>query len=301
MPSTRLTFAYIGVGLMGGPMAARLVARGHEVHAYDVSADRLAEAVAAGARPALDPADAVAGANAVLLNLPTPAAVEQAVFGPDGVAQVMRPPQVLVDFSTIEVERCRAFAARLAAQTGCAWIDAPVSGGPPASAEGKLAVMAGGPKDEIERLAPLFADISSAFTHVGPTGAGLTAKMVSQLMVSCLYVVLAEGAKLAEQAGIDVARVPACVSGGHADGELLRQIFPRFAERDFRPRAYTRQLVKDMHMVKELADAAGAPTPMMDEALRLYDRYVALGGSERDTSAILELYDHDAQPRHAQP
>ncbi|HQS08145.1 MAG TPA: NAD(P)-dependent oxidoreductase, partial [Xanthobacteraceae bacterium] len=167
-------------------MAARLVARGHTVRAYDVSADRLAQAVAAGARPALDPADAVSGANAVLLNLPTPAAVEQAVFGPDGVAQVMRPPQVLVDFSTIEVERCRAFAARLVARTGCAWIDAPVSGGPPASADGKLAVMAGGPADEMERLAPLFTDISSAFTHVGPTGAGLTAKMVSQLMVSCL-------------------------------------------------------------------------------------------------------------------
>lgn len=294
MPSTRLTIAYVGVGLMGGPMVAHLLARGHAVHAFDISDMRLAEAGRAGAVCTTSPAEALEGADLVALNLPTPAAVEAAVFGAGGVCNAIRPPQCVVDFSTIEVERCRDFAARLAAQTGCIWIDAPVSGGPPAAADGSLAVMAGGPAEAIKSAEALFEDISASFTHVGPTGSGLAAKMVSQLMVSCLYAVLAEGAKLAEQAGIEVARIPGCIAGGHADGVLLRQIFPRLAERDFAPRAYTRQLVKDMHMVKELADAAGSPTPMMNEALRLYDRLVALGGAELDTSAILKLYDHDA-------
>lgn len=279
---------------MGAPMVARLLARGHAVRAFDIDEARLADAAQTGAHRAASPADALAGADLVALNLPTPAAVEAAVFGPDGLCTGIRPPQHVVDFSTIEVDRCRRFAALLAERTGCVWIDAPVSGGPPAAADGTLAVMAGGPDGAIAGAMPLFNDISAAFTHVGPTGSGLTAKMVSQLMVSCLYAVLAEGAKLAERAGIEVSRIPACIQGGHADGLLLRQVFPRLAERDFTPRAYTRQLVKDMHMVKQLADAAGAPTPMMDETLRLYERFVALGGSELDTSAILKLYDHDA-------
>jgi 3-hydroxyisobutyrate dehydrogenase-like beta-hydroxyacid dehydrogenase len=212
------TIGYIGAGLMGGPMVKRLATRGYALRVFDVAAERMDEARAAGAQLAQSPADAASGVDLVALNLPTPKAVGDAVFGENGVASGIRPPTLLVDFSTIEVERGRGFAKRLTEATGCHWIDAPVSGGPVASGGGTLTVMAGGDAADIERLRPFFADVSASFTHVGPTGDGLVAKMVSQLIVGCLHVVLAEGARLAELCGIDAKAIPACVAGGHADG-----------------------------------------------------------------------------------
>lgn len=285
------TIGYVGVGLMGGPMAKWLLASGYAVRAYDVAPDRLDEVVAAGATAAASAGDVVEGADVVALNLPTPAAVEDAVFGENGVAHRIRPPCLLVDFSTIEVERCRAFARRLKEASGCNWVDAPVSGGPVASADGTLTVMAGGDAADIARLRPLFDAISANFTHVGPTGDGLAAKMVGQLIVGCLHVVLAESARLAELSGIDAAAIPACVAGGHADGVLLRQLYPRIVERDFRPRAYVRQLLKDLHMVEELTAGVGMPSPMLSAASSLYQALADAGFTELDTSAIVKMYE----------
>ncbi len=287
----KLRIGYVGVGLMGLPMVKRLVALGYPLRAYDVVAEKTAAAAAAGAAPASSPADAARGADLVLLNLPTTAAVGLAVFGEDGVASVLQPPQLVIDFSTIKVEKCRAFAHDLRAATGCGWIDAPVSGGPPASGTGTLTVMAGGAPEEIERARPLFTDISGRFTHMGPAGAGMVAKMLNQLIVGCGHAVMAEAVVLAEAAGIDAARLPDCLAGGHADGSLLQKLFPRMVQRDFAPLGYARQLLKDLELVNEYAAALKAPTPMMCEALSLYRMLVHLGHAELDTGAILKLYD----------
>jgi 3-hydroxyisobutyrate dehydrogenase-like beta-hydroxyacid dehydrogenase len=285
------TIGYVGVGLMGGPMVKWLLASGYAVRAFDIAPEKLREAVAAGAMTADSAGNVTDGADLVALNLPTPAAVEEAVFGSDGVAGRMRPPCLLVDFSTIEVERCRSFARRLKETSGCSWIDAPVSGGPVASADGTLTVMAGGDAADIARLRPFFDTISANFTHVGRTGDGLVAKMVSQLIVGCLHVVLAESARLAELSGIDATTIPACVAGGHADGVLLRQLYPRIVERDFRPRAYVRQLVKDLHMVEELTAAAAMPAPMLSEASRMFQALADRGFAELDSSAVVKMYE----------
>ena len=157
------------------------------------------------------------GADLVLLNLPTPEAVEAAVFGENGVASALRPPQLLIDFSTNKVYQCKAFAQRLREMTGAGWIDAPVSGGPPASGSGTLTVMAGGEAADIERARPLFADVAGRFTHMGPAGAGMAAKMLNQLIVGAGHAVMAEAVVLAEAAGIDAARLPECLAGGLAD------------------------------------------------------------------------------------
>lgn len=272
-------------------MARRLAERGYAVRAYDIVPSRRADAVAAGATEATSPADAARDADIVALNLPTTQAVEAAVFGPRGAAEAMRPPAVLVDFSTIEVESCRDFAARLDAATGCAWNDAPVSGGPVASADGTLTVMAGGEASDIARLQPFFGAIAANFTHVGRTGDGLVAKMISQHIVGCLHTVLAEAARLAELSGIDAAMIPAAVAGGHADGVLLRQLYPRIVARDFRPRAYARQLVKDMHMVEALAAGVGLPTPMLRQSCAMYEALLERDGAELDVSAVVTMYE----------
>ena len=282
---------YIGVGLMGLPMLKRLLSLGYTAKTCDIAADRVAAATAAGAQAAQSPAPACADVDLVILNLPTTEAVEAVVFGEAGVATAIRPPQLVIDFSTIKVEKCKAFAERLRAATGCGWVDAPVSGGPPASGTGTLTVMAGGDAADIERASVLFADVAGRFTHMGPSGAGMVAKMLNQLIVGCGHAVMAEAVVLAEAAGIDAARLPECLAGGHADGSLLQKLYPRMQRRDFAPLGYARQLLKDLEMVNEFAGGLKAPIPMTGEALSLYRILAHLGHSELDTAALVKVYE----------
>jgi 3-hydroxyisobutyrate dehydrogenase len=287
----RPRIGYVGLGLMGGPMAARLVARGYPVRAFDILDARLQAAVGAGARAATSPADAARDADLVLLNLPTTDAVEQAVFGSDGVAGLLRADARIVDFSTVEVERGRGFAARLRAQAGAGWVDAPVSGGPPAVVAGTLTVMVGGADGDVAAASVLWPDIAARVTHMGPSGSGLAAKMINQLIVGCTHAVLAEAAVMAEAAGIDAVKLPECLQGGHADGTLLQRLYPRMVARDFAPQGYARQLLKDLELVSEFAGALKAPAPMAGQALSLYRMLIRQGHAELDTSALLKLYE----------
>jgi 3-hydroxyisobutyrate dehydrogenase-like beta-hydroxyacid dehydrogenase len=286
-----MKLGYVGVGLMGLPMVQRLLERGHRVAAYDIVPAKTEAARAAGARAAASPQDACRDAEAVLLNLPTTEAVEAAVFGEQGVAAGVRPPQLVVDFSTVKVEKGRAFAAKLRALAGCGWVDAPVSGGPPAARAGSLTVMAGGEAADIARVQPLMGDVAGRFTHLGGPGAGLVAKMINQLIVGCGHAVMAEALLLAESAGIDAARVPECLAGGYADGAALQRLYPRMARRDFAPQGYVRQLLKDLEMVNDFAGALKAPAPMLGEALSLYRLLAHLGRSELDSTAVFTLYE----------
>lgn len=290
-PSPGPRIGYVGVGLMGGPMVARLVSRGHAVRVFDLVASRVDAAVAAGALAAASPADAARGADLVLLNLPTTDAVEQAVFGPDGVATTIAPGARVVDFSTVELERGRGFASRLRAETGAGWVDSPVSGGPPASATGTLTVMAGGDPSDFAAAAALWPDVAARVTLMGPSGSGLAAKMINQLIVGCTHAVLAEAVVMAEAAGIDAARLPECLAGGHADGTLLQKLYPRMVARDFAPQGYARQLLKDLELVSALSGELKAPSPMAGQALSLYRMLIRQGHAELDTSAVLKLYE----------
>ena len=282
---------YVGIGLMGLPMTKHLLSRGYTVRAYDIVPAQRDAAKTAGAAIAESPAAATEGADFVLLNLPTTDAVEAAVFGDNGVARALRPPQLVIDFSTVKVDKGKTFAAKLRADTGCGWVDAPVSGGPPASGSGALTVMAGGDDADIARITPLMADVAARFTHMGASGSGLVAKMLNQLIVGCGHAVMAEAVVLAEAAGIDASRLPECLAGGHADGTLLQNLYPRMVARDFRPQGYARQLLKDLEMVNEFAGGLKAPLPMMMEALSLYRILVHIGHSELDTSALLKVYE----------
>jgi 3-hydroxyisobutyrate dehydrogenase-like beta-hydroxyacid dehydrogenase len=286
------SLGYIGIGLMGLPMVRRLVPLGYAVRAYDIVGTQVEAAREAGATTATSPADAARDVDVVLLNLPTTDAVEDAVFGPAGVASALKPPQLVVDFSTVKVDKGRAFAARLRDATGCGWIDALVAGGPPASGTGTLTVMMGGDDADVARIAPLMKDVASRCTHMGPVGAGLAAKMINQLIVGCTHAVMAEALLVAESAGIDAARIPECLAGGHADGTLLQRLYPRMAARDFAPQGYARQLLKDLEMVNEYAGALKAPVPMTAEALSLYRLLIHLGHAELDTSAVFKIYEH---------
>ena len=274
----KFPIGYIGVGLMGGPMVKRLTSLGWKVRGYDIVPERSMLKSAA---------EAAQGADVVLLNLPTNEAVEDAV---SKLMRVLRAPQLVVDFSTIPVDACRAHAARVFKETGCRWVDAPVSGGPPAVEAGTLTVMAGGEAADLERIAPLMKDIAGRCTHMGPVSAGLAAKMINQLIVGIGTAMLGEAVALCEKAGIDAARIPECLGGGYADSNVLKAYWPRMVARDFAPRGYVRQLLKDLEMVSAWAGQLQSRTPVLESALQSYRELKKKGHSELDTSAVVKLY-----------
>ena len=274
----KFKIGYVGAGLMGGPMVKRLAGIGWQVRAYDIVPERSS---------VRSVAEAVQGADVVVLNLPTNDAVEDVL---EKLIPVVRAPELVVDFSTIPVEACRAHAARLFKATGCRWVDAPVSGGPPAVEAGTLTVMAGGDAADLERIAPLMKDVAGRCTHMGPVGAGLAAKMINQLIVGVGHAMLGEAVGLCEKAGIDAARIPECLAGGYADSNVMKAYWPRMVQRDFAPRGYVRQLLKDLEMVSAWAKSLHSRTPVMDSALEAYRELKKKGHSELDTSAVVKLY-----------
>ena len=274
----KFSIGYVGAGLMGGPMVKRLTSLGWKVRAYDIVPARSMLASAA---------EAAQGADVVLLNLPTNEAVEDVV---SKLIPALRAGQLVVDFSTIPVDACRAHAARVLKATGCRWVDAPVSGGPPAVEAGTLTVMAGGQEEDLQKLAPLMRDIAGRCTHMGPVGAGLAAKMINQLIVGVGTAMLGEAEALCEKAGIDAARIPECLGGGYADSNVLKAYWPRMVQRDFAPRGYVRQLLKDLEMVSAWAAKLQSRTPVLESALEAYRELKKQGHSELDTAAVVKLY-----------
>lgn len=283
--------SYIGLGLMGQPMAKHLLSQDYVVHGYDIDPSSMAKAKAYGVLTHPDLQSAAKAGEIIILNLPTVYAVEEVVFGENGIAKVLQPPQCIVDFSTIPVPKGRMLIQTLRQETGCAWIDAPVSGGPIAAGNGTLTVMAGGLPEDFSRVEELLKGVSGRLTLVGPPGSGLVAKTLNQLIVGCLHAVIAESTVIAEHAGIDASCIPAALSGGHADGVLFQQIYPRMLDKDFAPRGYARQLLKDLDMVQAFAAELKIPTPMTAQAQTLYRMLVHMGHAELDTSAIVKVID----------
>jgi 3-hydroxyisobutyrate dehydrogenase len=219
-------------------------------------------------------------------------AVESCVFGSDGVAKSASAGKILIDHSTIDPARSRAFAERLQAETGMAWIDAPVSGGPTAARQGQLTVMAGGDAGHVAAVAAVMSDLAANFTHMGPSGAGQSAKVINQAIVGTTYVLMAEALMLAEAAGIDAARLPQCLAGGHADGALLQQLYPRMQARAFDPPlAYARQLLKDMLAVQDEVRGHGLDLPLIARAVEQHRTHVAQGNEMADPASIVRLYE----------
>jgi 3-hydroxyisobutyrate dehydrogenase-like beta-hydroxyacid dehydrogenase len=285
------TIGFIGLGLMGTGFTRRLKQSGFRVVGHDKDAAKVAAAAAWGVEPAPSAAAVARASEVVLVCVMSTADVEAVALGAEGVASAGRlDGKVLVDHSTTIIADTRRIAAELESRTGMAWVDAPVSGGPGAAETGTLAIMAGGADAAVARVRPVMDKLAGAFTHLGPVGAGQAMKMINQVLVLTNYAVIAEAVRLAEKCGLDPARIPEAVRGGHADGNLLRALVPRMASRDFAPRGFARQVMKDLDMVHDLARDARAPTPMASQALALFRLLYARGHGELDGSAVLKLY-----------
>jgi 3-hydroxyisobutyrate dehydrogenase-like beta-hydroxyacid dehydrogenase len=280
----------VGLGLMGHAIARRLTETGHAVAGYDIVAEKVAAAATLGVQACGSPAAVARASDIVLMSVTTTAAVEEAVLGKGGIASTGRlDGKVLVDHSTTEIEATRRIAASLQAASGMAFVDAPVSGGPAAALGGTLAIMAGGEASAIARIRPVMEQLG-LLTHLGPAGAGQATKLVNQALVLTNYCVIAEALRLAEAFGVDAKLIPAALAPGHAGSNLLPVLFERMIARDFTPRGYARQVLKDLEMLNQAASERHVAMPMAGQALSLYRQLIAQGKSELDAAAILTLH-----------
>ncbi len=286
---TKPVVGFIGLGLMGTGFTRRLIATGHHVIGYDVSAERLAAAAEYGVEKGTSPAQVADAADVVLACVTTTAAVADVVEGSQGLLAAGNVRgKVFVDHSTTEIDTVRRLAPLLAERAGMSMIDAPVSGGPGAAETGKLAIMAGGSDDAIAKVAPLMANLGT-FTHMGATGAGQATKLVNQTLVLNNFCVIAEALRMAETYGIDASRIPQALGSGFAGSNLLPVLLGRMIPRDWTPTGYARQVLKDLEMVNEAARSRHLAMPMTAQALTLFRMLVAQGKSELDGAAVLEV------------
>jgi 3-hydroxyisobutyrate dehydrogenase-like beta-hydroxyacid dehydrogenase len=279
---------FIGLGLMGAGFTKRLVATGHHVIGWDIDPEKRQAASEWGVALADSASDVAAEADLVAICVTTTRTVEDVVAGASGLLSSERiAGTVVVDFSTTEIETTKNLAEKLRA-AGAAMIDAPVSGGPGAAEEGTLAIMAGGSEASVEAVRPVLEKLGLV-THMGPTGAGQATKLVNQVLCLTNYCVAAEGLRLAEAYGVDARKIPAALAPGLGNSAVLQVIFPRMVERDFAPRGYARQILKDLEMLHDATRAAHLPMPMTSLATTLFRFLVAQGSSELDGAAIVTL------------
>ncbi|WPZ34319.1 NAD(P)-dependent oxidoreductase [Thalassobaculum sp. OXR-137] len=290
MSSTSTPLGYVGLGLMGGPMAQRLLAAGFPLHVWNRSRDKLAPLVDAGAQSATSPRAVAEASEIVFTCLTDTDAVEAVVFGADGIAEAGSAGKVLVDFSSMRPDMAKEFAARLRAQTGMGWIDAPVSGGVPGATNGTLTVMAGGEAADFERVREVVAHLAGRFTLMGANGTGQSTKLINQMIVGTGLALMAECCQFAEDAGIDPAKLPEALAGGRADSPVLQQFLPRMAARDRDVQGRVAIMVKDLNTVMDTARQLGTSLPLTGLAAEIHKLLVKHGLSDADNAATIDLY-----------
>ncbi|HMI96597.1 MAG TPA: NAD(P)-dependent oxidoreductase, partial [Micropepsaceae bacterium] len=246
--------------------------------------------VEAGAKAAAHPRDVAATASIIFMCLTDAVAVEEVVFGANGLAMAKGAAKLVVDFSSIHPDAARAIAARLKAANGMGWIDAPVSGGTMGAEEGTLAVMAGGDAADIERVRPYVLAMARRLTHMGPTGAGQTTKLCNQVIVGCAMAVLAEATRLAVNAGIDARRLPEALAGGFADSIPLQLFVPRMVQGIHSPPlGHIATMLKDLDTVIDVARETSSPVPMAALAAQLFRLAKSARGADADALEIYKL------------
>ncbi len=287
-----LRAAVLGIGMMGAPMARRLRAAGHEVHAWNRTREAADLLAAFGITVHSDVRAAVAGADVVISLLANGPVVGQVLFE-RGAAQALRRDALFIDMASIQPREARDHAARLG-EMGIAHLDAPVSGGTVGAESGTLAIMAGGRPEDYARALPIFAAFGRA-THVGPHGAGQLAKLANQMIVGITIGAVAEALLFAAKGGADMAKVREAISGGFADSRILQLHGQRMVERNFAPQGRMTVQLKDMRNALATAGEIGFDAPVTALFEALYAEGVEHGLGELDHSALfVELASRNA-------
>ncbi|HEY0449945.1 2-hydroxy-3-oxopropionate reductase [Actinophytocola sp.] len=278
--------AFIGLGIMGLPMAANLVRAGHEVSGYNRTAAKAAKLADAGGTAAGSIAGAVRGAEVVITMLPDSPDVEAVVLGDDGVLAAAGKGALLIDMSTVAPATARTVAER-AAEAGLRALDAPVSGGEQGAVDGTLSIMAGGDAADFSAARPILEAMGSTIVHVGPAGAGQTVKAANQLITAGNLGLLAEAVVFLDAHGVDLGPAIEVIGGGLAGSKILDRKAPAMLNHEFTPSFRIDLHHKDLGIVADAARAAGVVTPMAATVTQLMAAAKAQGHGDLDHSALL--------------
>lgn len=289
----RYKIGFIGLGLMGKPMARNLAEAGAEMWVHNRSQPSVDELAAEGMHRGGTPAKMAGTCDIVICMLTDTPAVEKVMLDPvDGIVAGLTPGTLVIDMSTTKVPATRAFA-KTVEDKGGDYVDAPVSGGTIGAEGGTLTIMAGGTDKAFARAEPILGVLGKKITHVGDVGAGQVAKAANQVIVGLNIGAVAEALTLAKHAGVDPARVREALSGGFADSRVLEVHGQRMVDDTFTPGARATVQRKDMDQALELAGELGIALPATALSRSLYDRLIANGGGDLDHAALIKALEPD--------
>lgn len=280
--------AFLGLGVMGGPMARRLLQAGHEVTVYNRTATRCAALVQAGARVAATPAEAAHGKDVVISMVTDAPDVEAVLLGPRGAAESAVPSAIFVDMSTIAADAARRIGGALNAR-GFAFLDAPVTGGDVGARDGTLSILVGGETMVLERVRDVFAALGKRVTHCGPVGAGQTVKACNQILCAMNMMGIVEALHLARLSGIDQRTVLEALASGAGGSWAFETLGRRIVDGDFQPGFMIRLIQKDLRIVQEAARAVKLPLDGTALAQRQFADNEAHGEGDLGTQAMYQV------------
>ncbi|MCS6855152.1 MAG: 2-hydroxy-3-oxopropionate reductase [Elioraea sp.] len=276
---------FIGLGIMGRPMALNLKKAGHELFVPERAS--LTEEIRAAATVLADAASVAEAAEVVITMVPDTPDVEQVLFGPRGVAEGLSPGKLVIDMSSISPTATKVFARRIN-EKGCDYLDAPVSGGEVGAKNATLTIMVGGPQAAFERARPLFEAMGKNITLVGENGAGQTCKVANQIIVALNLQAVAEALVFAAKAGADPAKVRQALMGGFANSRILEVHAERMIKRTFAPGFRIRLHQKDLNIALAAAREMGMSLPNTALAQQMFSAVAGAGGADLDHSAIVQ-------------
>ena len=291
-----MVLGFIGLGVMGRPMALHLLKAGHSLAVYARRPEAAAAVLSAGATLASSPAELASRADVVMTNVTATADVEEVLLGAGGVIHGARPGTIVIDFSTISPQATRRIGASLA-ERQIAMLDAPVSGGPVGAETATLVIMVGGDAGVLAKATPLLECLGRQIVHMGPCGSGQVAKACNQLALLVNAEGTAEALALGSRYGLDPAKVREALMGGIAASRVLDVFGDRMAKRDFKPGMAARLYDKDLGFVLELAREAGLELPAASIVRERLDRLVAGGRASSDLAALIDLVEAGSEIR----
>ncbi|MCA1719373.1 MAG: 2-hydroxy-3-oxopropionate reductase [Actinobacteria bacterium] len=286
---------FVGLGIMGQPMAQNLVEAGHELVLYNRTREKAEElANEGGAEVADSPKEVAEKSDVIITMLPDSPQVEEVVAGEGGLFEGIKEGTLLVDMSTISPMVTEELAAE-AKERGASMLDAPVSGGQPGAEEGTLSIMVGGSEEDFERAKPLFDVMGSAATHVGPTGAGQVVKACNQIVVALTIEAVSEALVLGSKAGVKPEKVVEALSGSLAGSAVMEAKKEKFFDRDFDPGFRIELHHKDLGIALATGREYGVSLPVTAIVDQMLEALKAKGRGDRDHSAILTQIEDLAQ------
>lgn len=285
-----MKIGYIGLGLMGKPMAANIIKAGFDLIVYNRSRAAMDELIDQGASPAKDVADLVSQADVVITNLPDSPDVEGVALGQNGILAYGKPGLIFIDHSTIKPTIAEKMYHALKTKS-ISSLDAPVSGGQIGAQQGTLTIMVGGDIQTLEKVMPIMQAEGRKITHVGSAGAGQVAKAANQIMVAAQMAGMAELLIFATKAGADPARVVEAIQAGAAQCWTLDQKPARLFAGNRQPGFKARMQLKDLNIVMESGREYGVPLPMTAQITQLFQSMIQMGMGELDNSALIGVYE----------